>query len=100
MLVTPLTNRFFVILLHQDPREYFDSQQANAFKALGDTDAGIKPIDCSLNTEEAYVYLMEQISEVKVRGLDNPVIQPQAALKVNLSALTVNYIFCILNFFV
>ncbi|XP_008789678.1 general transcription and DNA repair factor IIH subunit TFB1-1-like isoform X1 [Phoenix dactylifera] len=66
----------------KDPREYFDSQQANALKALGDTDARIKPIDCSLSTEEAYIYLMEQISEVKVRGLNNPVVQPEAALKV------------------
>ena len=87
------------MLFHQDPREYFDSQQANALKAFGDTDAGTKPIDCSLSTEEAYVHLMEQISEMKVRGLNNPVVQPEAALKVNLSGLTVNQISCISNFF-
>ncbi|XP_038974695.1 general transcription and DNA repair factor IIH subunit TFB1-1-like isoform X3 [Phoenix dactylifera] len=66
----------------KDPREYFDSQQANAVKALGDTGAGIKPVDFSLKTEEAYTYLLEQISEVKVRGLNNLVVQPEATLKV------------------
>lgn len=69
----------------KDPREYFDSQQANAFKALGETGTGIKPIDCSLGTEEAYIYLLEQISEVKIRRLNNPVVRPEAALKENLT---------------
>ncbi|XP_010913638.1 general transcription and DNA repair factor IIH subunit TFB1-1 isoform X2 [Elaeis guineensis] len=72
----------FAPLCIKDPREYFDSQQANAFKALGDTGGGITPVDCSLKTEEAYIYLLEQISEVKVRGLNKPVVQPEAALKV------------------
>ncbi|ONK79246.1 uncharacterized protein A4U43_C01F4410 [Asparagus officinalis] len=65
----------------KDPHEYFDCQLANALKALGDSGAGIKP-DCSLNAEEAYVYLAEQISEVKFRGLNDPVVQPEIALKV------------------
>ena len=68
--------------LHQDPREYFDCQQANALKALGDSGAGMKPTDCSLSYEEAYIYLAEQISEVKLRGLNDPVVHPEIALKV------------------
>lgn len=66
----------------KDPREYFDSQQANALKALGDAGAGIRPLDCTLNTEDAYIYLTRQISEVKIRGLSTPIIQPEVALKV------------------
>lgn len=66
----------------KDPREYFDSQQANALKAFGEAGAGIKPLDCTLSTEEAYTYLTGQISEVKIRGLNTPVVQPEVALKV------------------
>ncbi|XP_073000617.1 general transcription and DNA repair factor IIH subunit TFB1-1-like isoform X2 [Typha latifolia] len=69
-------------LLIKDPRQYFDSQQPNALKALGDSGAGVKPVDFSLSTEEAYIYLMRQISEVKARGLKSPVVQPEAALRV------------------
>ncbi|XP_072962843.1 general transcription and DNA repair factor IIH subunit TFB1-1-like [Typha angustifolia] len=69
-------------LLIKDPRQYFDSQQPNALKALGDSSAGVKPVDFSLSTEEAYIYLMRQISEVKARGLKSPVVQPEAALRV------------------
>lgn len=71
----------------KDPREYFDSQQVNALKALGGTGAGSKTIDYSLNTEEAYSYLMHQISEVKAQGLHNPIVQSEVACKV-LSGLT------------
>lgn len=70
------------ILFLQDPREYFDSQHANALKALGDS-GGMKSINCNMSTEEVYLYLRRQISEVKTRGLEIPVIQPEAALKVN-----------------
>ncbi|KAK1293252.1 putative RNA polymerase II transcription factor B subunit 1-1 [Acorus calamus] len=63
-----------------DPREYFDSQQANALKALRDTGSGTKPIN--LSAEEAYNFVMDQISEVLSSGLSDPVVQPETALKV------------------
>lgn len=69
-------------LLDQDPREYFDSQQANAIKTLGDTLAGTRQIKCSLSTSEAYGSLRERISEVKISGLSDPIVKPEVAFKV------------------
>lgn len=68
--------------LHQDPREYFDSQQANALKALGDSGAGARPVSCNLRTEEAYNSLSEHISEIKAAGFSDPVVNPDVAVKV------------------
>ncbi|KAK1269455.1 putative RNA polymerase II transcription factor B subunit 1-1 [Acorus gramineus] len=70
----------FAPLCIKDPREYFDSQQANALKALRDTGSGTKPIN--LSAEEAYNFVMDQISEVLSSGLSDPVVQPETALKV------------------
>ncbi|XP_058114768.1 general transcription and DNA repair factor IIH subunit TFB1-1 isoform X2 [Magnolia sinica] len=67
----------------KDPREYFDSQQANALKALGNAGAGTRPINCSLSAEEAYSSLREQISEMRAVGLSDPVVKPEEALKVS-----------------
>ncbi|XP_078162778.1 general transcription and DNA repair factor IIH subunit TFB1-1-like isoform X2 [Carex rostrata] len=72
----------YASLCIKDPREYFDSQQGNALRALGGTEFGTNILDSSLSKEEAYRYLKEQISEVKSRGLKNPVIRPDTALKV------------------
>jgi transcription initiation factor TFIIH subunit 1 len=66
----------------QDPREYFDSQQANALRALGGTEFGTNILVSNLSKEEAYSHLKEQISEVKSQGLKNPIIQSDTALKV------------------
>ncbi|XP_019051904.1 PREDICTED: probable RNA polymerase II transcription factor B subunit 1-1 [Nelumbo nucifera] len=77
----------FAPLCIKDPREYFDSQQANALQALGDTIGGMKPINYSLSTEEAYGSLRDLISEMKATGLNHPVVKPDVALKV-LNALT------------
>uniref|UniRef100_A0A1D1Y4L8 Putative RNA polymerase II transcription factor B subunit 1-1 n=1 Tax=Anthurium amnicola TaxID=1678845 RepID=A0A1D1Y4L8_9ARAE len=71
----------FTPLCIKDPREYFDSQHANALKALLETGASTKFVNWSLNGKEAYDYLFDQISEVKV-GLRDPVIQPEAAFEV------------------
>lgn len=68
--------------MDQDPREYFDSQQANAIKTLGDTLAGTRQIKCSLSTSEAYGSLRERISEVKISGLGDPIVKPAVAFKV------------------
>ncbi|KAM7504349.1 hypothetical protein LguiB_003253 [Lonicera macranthoides] len=72
-----------------DPREYFDSQQANAVKTLGDTLTGTKQMKRSMNTHEAYGSLRELISEIKAVGLSDPVVKPEVALKV-LGGLTQN----------
>ncbi|KAF7145356.1 hypothetical protein RHSIM_Rhsim04G0009500 [Rhododendron simsii] len=69
-------------LFIKDPREYFDSQQANAIKTLGDTLAGTRQIKCSLSTSEAYGSLRERISEVKISGLGDPIVKPAVAFKV------------------
>ncbi|KAF8410904.1 hypothetical protein HHK36_003441 [Tetracentron sinense] len=71
----------FAPLHIKDPREYFDSQQANAVKALGDTVAGTKEMNCSLSTKEAYGSLRGLISEMKVAGLSDPIVKPEVALK-------------------
>ncbi|KAI3981108.1 hypothetical protein MKX01_032248 [Papaver californicum] len=72
----------FAHLLIKDPREYFDSQQANALKALGDTAVGIKTINCNVNTAQAYGFLRKSISEMKVTGLNDPVIEPEVARNI------------------
>ena len=68
-------------MFYQDPRDYFDSQQVNAVKALEDAASVSKLSACRLSATEAYDFLMDQISDVKV-GLNNPIVQPEAALKV------------------
>ncbi|KAM3334680.1 hypothetical protein ACQJBY_029237 [Aegilops geniculata] len=62
----------------KDPREYFDSQQANALRPLGSND-GRKARSCSLSTDDAFRHLMDQISSVK---MNCPVVQLDVALKV------------------
>ncbi|KAL5981342.1 hypothetical protein ACLOJK_015397 [Asimina triloba] len=66
----------------KDPREYFDSQQANALKALGTSGTGTRPVNYSLSAEEAYGSLSDQIAEMRVVGLGDPVVKPEEALKV------------------
>ncbi|WVZ95046.1 hypothetical protein U9M48_040852 [Paspalum notatum var. saurae] len=66
----------------KDPKEYFDSQQANALRSLGGTNDGRKARNCSLSTEEAFHHLMDQVSSIKVNKLNCPVIQSDMALKV------------------
>ncbi|KAF8409800.1 hypothetical protein HHK36_005879 [Tetracentron sinense] len=77
----------FAPLYIKDPRDYFDSQQANALKALGDTVAGAKQMSSCLSTKEAYGSLRELISEMKGAGLSDPIVKPEVALKV-LNGLT------------
>ncbi|KAI3966335.1 hypothetical protein MKW92_027027 [Papaver armeniacum] len=72
----------FTPLLIKDPMEYFDSQQANVLKSLGDTAVGTKTINCNLNTEQAYGFLRNSISEMKVTGFLDPVIDPEVASMV------------------
>ncbi|MED6198769.1 hypothetical protein PIB30_069684 [Stylosanthes scabra] len=79
----------FAPLCIKDPRDYFDSQQANAVKALGDSQGGMEKIKCSLSSEEAYGSLRACISKIKATGLRDPLFSPEVALKV-LNELTKN----------
>lgn len=73
----------FSDLLIKDPRDYFDSQQANALKALGDTGPGAKEVKCNVSTHDAYNSLKVFISQIKTFGITEPITNPDVALKVN-----------------
>ncbi|XP_037494489.1 general transcription and DNA repair factor IIH subunit TFB1-1 isoform X5 [Jatropha curcas] len=73
----------------KDPRDYFDSQQVTALKTSRDTPVGTETVNCSLTSKEAYGSLRDSISEIKVVGLNDPVVKPEVAMKV-LSVLTHN----------
>ncbi|KAK4491806.1 hypothetical protein RD792_002582 [Penstemon davidsonii] len=66
----------------KDPRDYFDSQQANALNAFGDAGSGAKPLKFSVYSGEAYDSLRELVSEVRVKGFSKPVMNPEVALQV------------------
>lgn len=68
--------------LNQDPRDYFDSQQANAIKALGDAETGIRQLKFSVSKREAFCSLKDSISEINSQGFIEPIISPEVALKV------------------
>ncbi|KAK1662713.1 hypothetical protein QYE76_050872 [Lolium multiflorum] len=63
----------------KDPREYFDSQQANALRTLDGKNDVRKAHSCSLSTHDAFGHLMDQIPSVK---LNCPIVQSDVALKV------------------
>ncbi|KAK2360870.1 BSD domain (BTF2 transcription factor, Synapse-associated protein and DOS2-like protein) [Trifolium repens] len=65
----------------KDPRDYFDSQQANAVKTLDDSLAGTEQTRCSLGYEEAYGSLRASISKIETKGLNDPLLSPEVALK-------------------
>ncbi|CAJ1976574.1 unnamed protein product [Sphenostylis stenocarpa] len=73
----------------KDPRDYFDSQQANAVKTLDDSQPGMQQMICSLGSEEAYASLRASISKIQATGLRDPFFSPEVALKV-LHGLTKN----------
>ncbi|CAL0321185.1 unnamed protein product [Lupinus luteus] len=79
----------FAPLCIKDPREYFDSQQVNAVKTLYDSQAGTEKIRCSLTSEEAYGSLRASISNIKAKGLRDPLFSHEVALKA-LDGLTKN----------
>ena len=51
-------------------------------KTLDDSQAGMKQIECSLSSEEAYGSLRASISKIKAMGLRDPLFSPEVALKV------------------
>ncbi|KAL2325015.1 hypothetical protein Fmac_024073 [Flemingia macrophylla] len=75
-------NHPFAPLCIKDPRDYFDSQQANAVKTLDDSQAGMEQMICNLGPEEAYGSLRASISKIKTTGLRDPLFSPEVALKV------------------
>ncbi|GAU16910.1 hypothetical protein TSUD_36680 [Trifolium subterraneum] len=79
----------FAPLSIKDPRDYFDSQQANAVKTLDDSLAGKETLRCNLSSEQVYGSLRKSISNIKTKGLKDPLLSPEVALKV-LSGLTKN----------
>ncbi|KAK7343973.1 hypothetical protein VNO77_13137 [Canavalia gladiata] len=82
-------NHSYAPLCIKDPRDYFDSQQANAVKTLDDSQAGMEQMRCSLGSEEAYSSLRASISKIRATGLRDPLFSPEVALKV-LGGLTKN----------
>ncbi|KAL6544591.1 hypothetical protein OROMI_023453 [Orobanche minor] len=73
----------------KDPRDYFDSQQANALNAMGDAGLGANPLKSSVSSHEAYGSLRCLISNIRDVGLSEPILNQEVALKV-LSGLTQN----------
>lgn len=73
----------------QDPRDYFDTQQANALKTLDNSRTGTEQTKRKLTTEEAYGSLKESISKIKSIGLSNSTVKPEVALTVIQSLLQV-----------
>ncbi|XP_042039897.1 general transcription and DNA repair factor IIH subunit TFB1-1-like isoform X1 [Salvia splendens] len=71
----------------KDPRDYFDSQQANALKALGDPGSAAKPLISSASARQAYDSLRNVIIDINEMGLTEPIMNQEVALKV-LSGLT------------
>ncbi|KAI4344969.1 hypothetical protein L6164_012141 [Bauhinia variegata] len=82
-------NHCFAPLCIKDPREYFDSQQANAVKTLDDSQVGMEQIKCSLPSDEAYGSLRVSISNLKAMGSRDPLVSPEIALTI-LNGLTKN----------
>ncbi|XVF47052.1 hypothetical protein PTKIN_Ptkin03bG0078000 [Pterospermum kingtungense] len=75
-------NLLLAPLCIKDPRDYFDSQQANALRASGDALGRTEQIKCSLSTQEVYGSLRQSISVIKATGLKDPVVKPEVAHQV------------------
>ncbi|GAV74788.1 BSD domain-containing protein [Cephalotus follicularis] len=73
----------------KNPRDYFDSQQANALKNSKDTPGRVELTSGSLSTQEAYGSLRDSVSTLKAMGLNDPIIKPEVSFKV-LNVLTHN----------
>eukprot|EP01018_Ginkgo_biloba_P037449 Gb_29885 [translate_table: standard] len=66
----------------KDPRQYFDSQQANAIRALEETGSSGNINAGQIDRDLVYSSLEQQILEIKKQGLKDPIINPGVALKV------------------
>ena len=74
---------------NQDPRDYFDAQQANALKTLDDIRNKTEQTKSSLSISEAYGNLRDSISKIKTMGLSDPIVKPEVALMVTKSLLLI-----------
>ncbi|OWM83387.1 general transcription and DNA repair factor IIH subunit TFB1-1-like [Punica granatum] len=75
------------LLCIKDPRDYFDSQQVNAVKILGEDAMGTAKRKSAANPRDAFGSLRKCISEVKSVGLRDPVVSSKDAFQV-FNALT------------
>ncbi|KAK3126857.1 hypothetical protein QOZ80_7AG0564040 [Eleusine coracana subsp. coracana] len=66
----------------KDPRDYFDSQQANALGSFGSSNDGRKVRNSTLSTDDVFHHFRDQISYIEINKLNCPVIQPDISLKV------------------
>ncbi|CAI9115680.1 OLC1v1016655C1 [Oldenlandia corymbosa var. corymbosa] len=66
----------------KDPRDYFDSQQANALNTAAESDFCSTQLNFSIRPSLAYSWLNESITEIKTGGLADPLISSDVALKV------------------
>ncbi|XWS73786.1 hypothetical protein CRYUN_Cryun02cG0159300 [Craigia yunnanensis] len=66
----------------KDPRDYFDSQQANALRTSGDAVGRTEQIKCSLSTQDVYGSLRQSISVIKAIGLKDPIVKLEVAHQV------------------
>ncbi|XP_073039548.1 general transcription and DNA repair factor IIH subunit TFB1-1-like [Primulina eburnea] len=73
----------------KDPRDYFEFQHANALEPLGDASSGAYTVLRSVRSSEAYDSLRELVSNVRERGLKEPLMNPEVSFKV-LNVLTQN----------
>ena len=67
---------------NQDPRDYFDSQQASALKSSRETHLAMESVKCSSTAQEAYHSVRGSISQIKSVGVIDPIVTPEVAFKV------------------
>lgn len=78
---------------YQDPRDYFDSQQANALASFGSSNDGRKVRNRTLSTDDVFHHLRDQISDIEINKLNCPVIEPEVSLKVNSFINKINFFY-------
>ncbi|KAF9602676.1 hypothetical protein IFM89_030564 [Coptis chinensis] len=66
----------------KDLQQYFDSQQADSLRTLGDAEVVTKLINLSLGTQKSFDSLKTLVSEMKENKFGEPVVRSGTALKV------------------
>lgn len=74
-----------LFLFLQDPRQYFDSQQANGMYAQGEK-RDFRTAE-HFNLDETYDSLANVVSRIGENGLKDPIMNPQLAVKVLLKSI-------------
>ncbi|KAF9602717.1 hypothetical protein IFM89_030605 [Coptis chinensis] len=70
-----------------DLQQYFDSQQANSLRTLGDAEIGTKPINLGLGTQKSFGSLKTVIWEMKENKFSDPVDRSGTRLRLPNSEL-------------